>query len=105
MLASQGHTVLQASGGRQGLALLEAGERMDLVLTDLGMPEMNGWGVARAIRARWPGLPVGMLTGWGEQIDESSADRQMVAGILIKPATPESLQEFIAACPGASRRT
>ena len=77
---------------------------MDLVLTDLGMPRMTGWDVARAVRARWPGLPVGMLTGWGEQIDEASPDRQMVAGVLAKPATPESLQEFIAACRGASRR-
>jgi signal transduction histidine kinase/HAMP domain-containing protein len=103
MLAAQGHAVLQASGGREGLALLEAGKTMDLVLTDLGMPRMTGWDVARAVRVRWPGLPVGMLTGWGEQIDEASPDRQMVAGVLSKPATPEGLREFVAACHFTSR--
>jgi len=104
MLAAQGHRVLQASGGREGLALLEAGEKMDLVLTDLGMPGVTGWDVARAVRARWPGLPVGMLTGWGEQIDDATPDRQMVAGVLSKPATPEGLREFVAACHATSRR-
>ena len=104
MLAAQGHGVLQASGGREGLALLEAGEKMDLVLTDLGMPGVTGWDVARAVRARWPGLPVGMLTGWGEQIDDATPDRRMVAGVLSKPATPEGLREFVAACHATSRR-
>ena len=104
MLAAQGHRVLQASGGREGLALLEAGEKMDLVLTDLGMPGVTGWDVARAVRARWPGLPVGMLTGWGEQIDDATPDCRMVAGVLSKPATPEGLREFVAACHATSRR-
>jgi CheY-like chemotaxis protein/anti-sigma regulatory factor (Ser/Thr protein kinase) len=104
MLTAQGHTVIPASGGGEGLALLEAGQKIDLVLTDLGMPGMTGWDVARAVRARWPGLPVGMLTGWGEQIDDATPDRQMVAGVLSKPATPEGLREFVAACHATSRR-
>ncbi len=97
-LATQSHKVLQADRGRQGLALLDAGEAVDLVLTDLGMPEMTGWEVARAIKARWPALPVGILTGWGDQMDHASADRRIIAGILSKPVTPEDLQKFVAAC-------
>lgn len=98
MLTSQGHKVLEAGGGRQGLALLEAGEAVDLVLTDLGMPGMAGWEVAQAIKARWPRLPVGVLTGWGDAIDEASAEGQAVAGVLSKPITPECLRQFVASC-------
>ncbi len=42
MLTSLGHSVVQAAGGREGLARLEAGEAVDLILTDLAMPEMSG---------------------------------------------------------------
>ena len=58
---------------------------------------MTGWEVARAIKARWPALPVGMLTGWGDRVDHA-ADRRIIAGILSKPTTPEDLQKFVAAC-------
>src|SRR5882724_9909374 len=47
MLAFDGHTVLTASNGEEGLARLAAGESVDLVLTDLMMPQINGWDVAR----------------------------------------------------------
>lgn len=102
MLAGEGHAALQAPGGREGLALLEAGERVDLVLTDLGMPGMNGWEVARAVKARWPELPVWILTGWGDQLDEASSDRRAVAGVLSKPVAPEDLRQMVAARRGAA---
>jgi GAF domain-containing protein/CheY-like chemotaxis protein/anti-sigma regulatory factor (Ser/Thr protein kinase) len=95
MLAAGGHEVLQAAGGRQALALLEGGEAVDLVLTDLGMPDMSGWEVVRALGARWPGLPVGMLTGWGDRIEEAAPNRPPVAGILPKPVSPEDLLAFV----------
>jgi CheY-like chemotaxis protein len=63
MLSSDGHTVLAASSGRDGLARLEAGESVDLVLTDLRMPDMSGWDVIRAVRARWPSIRVGFNSG------------------------------------------
>jgi len=100
MLGVSGHEVLRAGAGREGLALLEAGERIDLVLTDLGMPDMNGWEVARAIKARWPGLPVGILTGWEDEIDETSPDSGAVAGMLRKPVDSGDLEQLIAACLG-----
>ena len=60
MLVAEGHTVLPASSGRDGLARLEAGEVVDLVLTDLRMPGMNGWDVVCAVRSRWPSVRVGI---------------------------------------------
>jgi len=95
LVASQGHEALEAWSGRGALALLEAGAKVDLVLTDLGMPEMTGWEVARAIRSRWPGLAVGMVTGWGNDVDVPAADRDLIVGMLAKPVTHEALDTLI----------
>ncbi len=54
ILTRQGHTVVQASSGEEGIGRLKVGESVDLVLTDLGTPSMTGWDVARAIRESWP---------------------------------------------------
>ena len=49
-------------------AARERGERFDAVITDLGMPYVDGRKVAAAIKAASPETPVIMLTGWGERI-------------------------------------
>ena len=82
VLASKGHRVTTATGGREGLDLFEAGQ-FDLVITDLGMPDMTGWDVARAIRLRHPGTPVLLLTGWGEVVE--TPEGVSVDGIISKP--------------------
>jgi CheY-like chemotaxis protein len=51
LLRALGYDVIEAEGGRAGLARLAEGA-VDLVLTDLGMPDVNGWDVARAVKAR-----------------------------------------------------
>jgi signal transduction histidine kinase len=100
LAASQGHEVLQAASGPEAIDLLETGAKIDLVLTDLGMPGMTGWEVARVIKSRWPQLTVGLVTGWGDQADVPAADRQLIFGTLAKPVTSEGLQVFIASAPG-----
>jgi GAF domain-containing protein/CheY-like chemotaxis protein/anti-sigma regulatory factor (Ser/Thr protein kinase) len=90
-----GHSVVQVAGGREALARLEAGEAVDLVLTDLGMPEMNGWQVARVIRARWPGLPVGIVTGWADTMEGTPEDRRNVEFVIGKPVRLETLREAL----------
>ncbi|MBI4635970.1 MAG: GAF domain-containing protein [Candidatus Rokubacteria bacterium] len=97
MLMVQGHSVVEAGGGREGLARLEAGEPIDCVLTDLGMPEMTGWEVAREIRTRWPRLCVGLVTGWGAELGGPEADRSAVDFILAKPVTLAALHQALAA--------
>jgi CheY-like chemotaxis protein/anti-sigma regulatory factor (Ser/Thr protein kinase) len=95
LLRALGHTVTEAEGGQAGLAALAANS-VELVLTDLGMPEMTGWEVARAIKAQRPRLPVVLLTGWGEQALEGSTDRAAVDRILGKPVRLEDLLKTIA---------
>jgi signal transduction histidine kinase len=96
MLEEQGHSVTQAPGGREGLSYLEANpELVDVVVSDLGMPDMNGWDVAKAIQARWPKLPVGLITGWGET-EITREERGRVNFVITKPFDKAVLRETLA---------
>jgi len=82
VLSGCGHTVTVAPGGREGLLSFSAGN-YDLVMTDLGMPDMNGWDVLRAVKAARPTIPVLVLTGWGDTTEAPSGLRP--DGVLTKP--------------------
>jgi PAS domain S-box-containing protein len=64
-LAQAGYSVLVAGNGAEAIALLEAGEVVDALVTDLSMPGMDGLAVIRAARQIQPGLPAVLLTGYG----------------------------------------
>src|SRR5262249_24375448 len=72
ILESDGHAVTSADGGEEGIArfssALAAGQRYDAVITDLGMPYVDGRKVATAIKTASPATPVLMLTGWGKRL-------------------------------------
>ncbi len=96
LLTMNGHTVIAAGGGLEGLARLDGDDVIDLVLTDLGMPGMTGWDVARAAKARRPDIRVGIITGWGEE-ERSRFEEQAVADfVLQKPITRAVLMAAIA---------
>ena len=82
VLTSKGHSVTAASGGREGVARFAAG-RYDVVLTDLGMPDMTGWEVARAIKGADATMPVLLITGWGDVAEPPAGT--VVDGIITKP--------------------
>ncbi|MBI1734920.1 MAG: GAF domain-containing protein [Candidatus Rokubacteria bacterium] len=102
-LAAHGHVVAQVGTGGQALDRLARGEAVDLVLTDLGMPDMTGWEIAESIRRRWPDLPVGLITGWGARSEGTLEQRQSVAFIVAKPFTIETLLTLIARVPRRAR--
>jgi CheY-like chemotaxis protein len=95
-LTEDGHAVRAAAGGREALALLDGGERVDLVITDLGMPGMTGWELARALRTRWPDLPVGLISGWTSSADFSPEEASHVAFVVAKPYTLGALRTALA---------
>jgi PAS domain S-box-containing protein len=95
MLTMLGHEVVVASGGREGIRELEADE-FDLVFTDLSMPEMDGWEVAREIRRRWPETNVLLVTGHGAATPIAPADKHLVNGIIGKPFDFDQVAEMIA---------
>jgi len=99
VLELENQRVEAASSGPEALALLDRGERFDLVLCDVGMPEMSGWQVAREIQRIAPGTPVWMLTGWANEIGEADPRRRYVRGVLAKPLDLELLRSLLTGSP------
>src|SRR5262249_36062455 len=81
VLEQAGQTVTTEDNGRAAIKRIRAGEQFDAVLCDIGMPDMNGWDVARAITQASPTTPVFMISGWANEIDEKDPRRQLVAGV------------------------
>jgi CheY-like chemotaxis protein len=90
LLHEVGHSVVVAEGGAEGLAHLGQ-NRVDLVITDLGMPGMTGWEVARAVKLVTSHPPVVLLTGWGEHPANRSEHAGLVDRILGKPVRLDEL--------------
>jgi CheY-like chemotaxis protein len=94
ILEGEGFGVIQAEDGLQAMDALAAA-RVDLVLCDVFMPNMDGFETLRAIRQRWPDLPVIMMTaGNAYQPPERmlhTARLFGVAGELIKPLNRDRL--------------
>ena len=95
MLAVSGHQVVIAGNGVEALALLDQ-QPFDLVCTDLGMPGMNGWEVAREVRRRAPGTPVVLVTGWDVQLDSDELAANTVDAVLAKPYRLAQVESLIA---------
>ena len=102
MIGTSGHTAFQAAGGKEALAWLDAGQPVDLVLTDLGMPGMTGADVARAVRARWPQVRLGLMTGWDETEGLVSDTSAIVDFVIAKPFNLQALLSAYAAGPKAA---
>jgi signal transduction histidine kinase/ActR/RegA family two-component response regulator len=96
VLQLEGHEVETARSGPEALALVDRGERFDLVLCDVGMPEMSGWQVARELHSRSARTPVWMLTGWANEIGENDPRLQVVQGVLAKPLDLDRLRTLLA---------
>lgn len=98
MLASLGHEVTTCDRPSKALRLAEQQSTpFDLLVTDLTMPEMNGKDLAERLRARWPQLPVLLISGYDFQHDET-----MRAVSLSKPLTLASLRRGVEQAIGSA---
>jgi DNA-binding response OmpR family regulator len=93
---SQKYEVITAYNGLDGLKAFETSEeRIDLVITDLVMPEISGVGVISIIKKKYSGTPVIAITGWGEHpgalATEAEADL-----VLDKPFELVDLERHVA---------
>ncbi len=84
ILRSGDHDVVAAADGVEGMALFRNAD-FDVVFTDLGMPGMSGWDVARQVKAVSPATPVGLITGWGATIENHELAAHQVDLIITKP--------------------
>jgi len=92
VLAPAGHTVIEAGDGSEGLAKAKA-NRLDLVITDLNMPVMNGLELIRALRAMPSllGLPIVFLTTESNDAIKQDAKKAGATGWITKPFKQEQL--------------
>jgi signal transduction histidine kinase/ActR/RegA family two-component response regulator/HAMP domain-containing protein len=99
------HAVTAAEGGQAGIdafaAALARGEPFEMVITDLGMPYVDGRRVAAAIKAASPKTPVILLTGWGHRI---TADNQIPPHVDRVLNKPPRLRELRTALTELARR-
>jgi CheY-like chemotaxis protein len=100
ILEQDGHSVVIAGGGESGIGAFRTasarGEPFDVVITDLGMPHVDGRTVAAEIKSAAPEVPVIMLTGWGHRL---LADKDLpphVDRVLGKPPRLAALRAALA---------
>lgn len=95
LLEMEGHRVDAARSGPDALERFRRGERYDLVLCDVGMPQMSGWQVVREIKRIAPSMRVWLLTGWANEISEHDPRLTDVQGVLGKPLDLEQLRALL----------
>jgi signal transduction histidine kinase/ActR/RegA family two-component response regulator len=104
-LEADGHEVTTAEGGQEGIEAFRTAEgRMpfDVVITDLGMPNVDGRTVAAAIKNVRPSIPIILLTGWGQRLVEEGDLPPCVDRVVNKPP---KLRELRAALNELTRRS
>ena len=93
-LVSEGYSVVTAESGQEGLKVLGR-EKVDLVISDLRMDEMDGMQLFIEIQKLQPGMPVIILTAHGSIPDAVAATQQGVFSFLTKPVDKDALYKAI----------
>jgi CheY-like chemotaxis protein len=92
VLSDFGYTVLEAGNSQSGLQIVESGARIDLLVTDVGLPGgMNGRQLADAARKQRPGLKVLFLTGYAESVAAGNDGMEQGMEIMTKPFALDQL--------------
>lgn len=94
MLQAAGYDAESAASGREGLQLLDR-EDFELVITDLAMPDMDGWTVAAEIRHRRPDIKIALLTGYAVSQEMVETHSNLVDAVILKPIRLDEVTEII----------
>lgn len=101
-LEADGHNVTMANGGHEGIgafqAALDKGEPYSIVITDLGMPYIDGRKVAAAVKTASGSTPIILLTGWGQRLVAEGDVPPHVDRVLSKPPKLRDLRLVLAEC-------
>ena len=99
-LEADGHAVIAAHGGQEGIDIFQAAEDrrepFAVVITDLGMPYVDGRKVASAVKKACASTPVILLTGWGQRLVAEGDTPPHVNRVLSKPAKLRELRAALA---------
>ncbi|HEX3678876.1 MAG TPA: ATP-binding protein, partial [Galbitalea sp.] len=100
ILEDDGHAVTTATGGQEGIDMVRAAaereEQFAAVITDLGMPYVDGRRVATAVKTASKNTPVIMLTGWGQRLVAENDVPPHVDRVLNKPPKLQQLRAALA---------
>lgn len=94
ILQNEGYEVSLAEGGREALALFATG-KYEAIFTDVGMPGMSGWELARAIREHDEKIPLAVITGWGEAVGSIEQEQAKVDWVVTKPFSINRINEIV----------
>ncbi len=94
VLDEQGHAVTQVESGALGIEQAGAAT-FDVVFTDLSMPEMDGWAVARHVREHHPGTKIVLVTGYGVSVAAPNDEPGLVDTIIGKPFEYDDIAELL----------
>jgi two-component system cell cycle sensor histidine kinase/response regulator CckA len=97
VLLEQGYTVHEAGDGMEAMAIVDSGQTVDCVVSDVVMPRLDGVRLMEALSLRRPGLPVILMSAYGSA---QLAERGIAApcAVLRKPFAPERLLEEVRRC-------
>jgi CheY-like chemotaxis protein len=102
ILETDGHAIVTANHGQHGIDAFRAAvgtpTAFELVITDLGMPYVDGRKVAATVKQLAPATPVILLTGWGQRLIAEGEVPAHVDCLLNKPPKIRELREAIARC-------
>lgn len=93
MLKKLGHKVTVFNTGKKAVSAFTDGQ-YNMVITDLGMPDLTGREVAKAIKEKKPDTPVLLITGWGVQLELDEMPE--IDGLIAKPFTKKVLSDKVA---------
>jgi CheY-like chemotaxis protein len=95
-LTEMGCNTIEAGDGTAGLKIIESGEPLDMLISDVGLPGLGGLQLAEAARASHPDLPILLITGYaGKSAETLQLARDME--LLRKPFTLDELTERVQA--------
>ncbi|HWP74853.1 MAG TPA: GAF domain-containing protein, partial [Methylomirabilota bacterium] len=102
ILTTAGHVAVIAASGQAAVDLFSA-DPFDLVFTDLAMPGMTGWQVARAVKAKAPEVAVVMMSGFGVEVEPAELRNNGVDLVLSKPLQIKDVLRAVATIQRADR--
>jgi len=103
-LEKQGYYVVEAGDGQQAISLLNEGEHpmvIDVIITDIRMPHINGIEVMEYFQREYPSIPLIVLTGFPDLDLAMQLMKQGVADYLVKPVDREKLTTAVATAIGS----
>ena len=84
ILVNQGYKTFRATGGTQALEIM-ANESVDLLLSDVLMPEMDGYQLASIVQERYPAIKIQMVSGFSEKSNRTKETDKLHDSLIYKP--------------------